>query len=326
MMNVSDAKIGTSNFDFEEFCPQEFDSWINSRSMSFSSDEEIHCKTDESQSQQQQENGGLIASIFSQSIDMIGSAVAPWPGKRPTLGLEASAAVFIKSESPTEVESSQRALSKLRRSNSGRQKRFSLSRINEEDRLNSNQLYHEMEPIPIVTAPKKELRNQVTNPVVPEIVTERERKTSSRFHAWITAFYNRNTASVISTDEESAVPSHNASKTPVKSILKKQKKATTIQKSVSISECEAKLLTDSSASSPSSQTSSKPSIKIRFDNEVSVCETFNKEDYCRQSLDYVARQLTPSLALAIKKELNNVKQEMEVHEDARHLTQFYLIK
>ena len=67
-------------------------------------------------------------------------------------------------------------------------------------------------------------------------------------------------------------------------------------------------------------------MKLSFDNEVSVCETFHKDDYCRQSLYYVARQLTPALALAIKKELNDIKQEMEVHEEARHMTQFYLVK
>jgi hypothetical protein len=66
--------------------------------------------------------------------------------------------------------------------------------------------------------------------------------------------------------------------------------------------------------------------RIRFENEVKVCETFSKDDYSRTSVEYVARQLTPALALAIKKELNAVKQEMDVHEESRHNTQFYFVK
>ena len=107
---------------------------------------------------------------------------------------------------------------------------------------------------------------------------------------------------------------------PLKGVLKNSSAIASVQKSVNITETEIK----SMSSSPTAK--SKKTMKLRFDNEVSICETFHKEDYSRQSLDYVARQLTPSLALQIKKELNSVKQEMDVHDDARHLTQFYLIK
>ncbi len=66
--------------------------------------------------------------------------------------------------------------------------------------------------------------------------------------------------------------------------------------------------------------------RLRFDNEVRVCETFHKEDYCRESVEYVAKHLSPAVAVAIKRELNEIKQEMHVHDEARHLTQFYIIK
>lgn len=65
--------------------------------------------------------------------------------------------------------------------------------------------------------------------------------------------------------------------------------------------------------------------KIRFADEVMVCDTFATSDYSRKAIDFAARQLTPALALAIKKELNEVKAEMDVHELSRVNTQFYRV-
>lgn len=66
--------------------------------------------------------------------------------------------------------------------------------------------------------------------------------------------------------------------------------------------------------------------RIAFLETKIVIETHSKEDYNRSAIDYIARSLTPSLATLIKKELNEVKAEMEVHEHSRHLTQFYQVR
>ncbi len=66
--------------------------------------------------------------------------------------------------------------------------------------------------------------------------------------------------------------------------------------------------------------------KILFSETTILVETFSKEEYNRTAIDYVARSLTPTIAMLIKKELNEVKQEMEVHERSKHHTQFYQVK
>jgi len=57
-----------------------------------------------------------------------------------------------------------------------------------------------------------------------------------------------------------------------------------------------------------------------------ILETFGKQEYNRSAIDYIARSLTPTIAMLIKKELNEVKAEMEVHEESRHHTQFYQVR
>lgn len=66
--------------------------------------------------------------------------------------------------------------------------------------------------------------------------------------------------------------------------------------------------------------------KVVFNEQHSFIEVHSKEDYNRSAIDYVARALTPSIAMMIKKELNEIKAEMEVHDSSRHHTQFYQVK
>lgn len=66
--------------------------------------------------------------------------------------------------------------------------------------------------------------------------------------------------------------------------------------------------------------------KVVFCEECTLTETFGKEEYDRSAIDYIARALTPSIAMVIKRELNEIKAEMEVHEHSRHLTQFYPVR
>jgi hypothetical protein len=267
-----------------------------------------------------------VISIFTQSIEIFGSSMAPWPASSKSIQ-EQVAGIFITSESScTKDETVQSRLeankpqiqSKLRRSSSG-SRRVSVTRINEEHFFDSQIIYSKLEPIPIVTVERKLSMISTTKEKDDEAFeAQKERNSkSSRLQNWLSSLYARSNSKTPTKDEESGFGSSSFDQKPLKSILKNTS-VLEVQKSASIPETEAIKI--------SSDGKPKKSIKIRFDNEVSVCETFHKEDYCRQSLDYVARQLTPSLALAIKKELNSVKQEMEVHEDARHLTQFYLIK
>lgn len=273
-----------------------------------------------------------IINIFAQSIEIFGSTMAPWPTSGKSIP-EQVAGIFITSEDTfTKDETVQSRLegnkpqiqSKLRRHPSG-SRRVSVSRINEDNFFDSQRIYNELEPIPIVTVERKFSTISITKETVKEtelFEAHPERNTkSSRLQNWLSSLYTRSYVKGSTKDEECALESSSSfdQKPPSKSILKKTS-ILEVQKSYSIPVTEAIKMTNSNSGKP------KKNIKIRFDSEVSVCETFHKEDYCRQSLDYVARQLTPSLALAIKKELNAIKQEMEVHEDAKHLTQFYLIK
>lgn len=66
--------------------------------------------------------------------------------------------------------------------------------------------------------------------------------------------------------------------------------------------------------------------KVVFNDQHSFIEVHSKEDYNRSAIDYVARALTPAIAMMIKKELNEVKAEMEVHDSSKHHTQFYQVK
>ena len=324
MINVSDSCFIKNSFDFEECTSIEIDCWP-SKSESISTCTSANLSSSTHLNQQDES----IVSIFAQSIEIFGSSMAPWPNSGKSIP-EQVAGIFISSENIcTKDETVQSRLeankpqiqSKLRRSSSG-SRRVSISRINEENYFDSQRIYGELEPIPIVTVQRQSSIISITNETETELFeVQKERNTkSSRLQNWLSSLYARNTVKGSTKDEEYALCSSSPiDQKPSKSILKNTS-VLEVQKSSSIPETEAIKMTTSTSGKP------KKSIKITFDNEVSVCETFHKEDYCRQSLDYVARQLTPSLALAIKKELNSVKQEMEVHEDAKHLTQFYLIK
>lgn len=338
-MNVSDARfVNTSkgSFDFEECTAIEIDSW---KAVSQSSSTESVTSTTSSTSSSSS-NESLI-TIFAQSIEIIGSSVSPWPAAAATSKTlpEQVAGIFITSETVAAKEETKKhqqtpVQSKLRHSTSS-SRRLSITRINEEHVFDAQKIFNELEPIPIISPEEKNsTRNRSRSPFSPTNAAdihlfENQRK-GSRLQQWLSSLYSRNggatktiTNNTHNFDEECAPCNTFNEVKPLKSILKKSSKDGHVQKSVTISETEAIKMSHSSAPSKPKQ---KKAIKLRFDNEVSVCETFHKEDYSRQSLDYVARQLTPSLALAIKKELNSVKQEMEVHEEARHLTQFYLIK
>lgn len=72
--------------------------------------------------------------------------------------------------------------------------------------------------------------------------------------------------------------------------------------------------------------SKKPRQRLcRFSSLVQVGEAHSKEEYDRGAVEYIAKSLTPALALAIKRELNEVKSEMPVHQDSAIYTQFYPI-
>lgn len=335
------------------------------------------------------EDSSLI-SLFAQSIEMFGTAVAPWPTARKSLS-SVESGIFIKSvedlteqyddiemeqeqeqekEKEQEPETKTTSLpppslldpaiqiqppqsfepkqqSKLRRSNSSLRK-LSLSRINAELASEARLIYENLQPIPIITPPAKSARSSHTSSPRDSnsdssLSSPKERKssaaTSSRLQTFFSIFYKNNGQSqkMKFVDEQtssssSSLPadvfiSQGSGGQIIKSILKasKAKKPAVVQKSSFIPVDEVQELS-STTTTTTTTTKPKKSMKLRFDNEVRVCETFHKEDYCRQSLEYVARQLTPSIALEIKKELNALKQEMEVHDDSRHYTQFYVIK
>ncbi|EPZ33506.1 hypothetical protein ROZALSC1DRAFT_28144 [Rozella allomycis CSF55] len=62
--------------------------------------------------------------------------------------------------------------------------------------------------------------------------------------------------------------------------------------------------------------------RLNFSKEIFIGETHHPDDYERQG-DFVAKQLTPALAAMIKAELNEMKADMDVHEESKKYTQFY---
>lgn len=315
-MNIK-VVTAKDNFDFEDYTMVS-DNWsvVAKQDCYTSFAKKVYCST-------QDKDEGLI-SVFTQSIEIFGSTMAPWPTSGKANSEQANG-LFITSESSPKEDTIQvikeankpQIQSKLRRSNSNRQN--SICRINEDNFLDSQTIYNNLEPIPIVTVPKPSIELLKTPAAEASPSNEnppRERK-ASRLQNWIACLYSKTSGSPKNKLNDEELAENQFVEKPLKSILKKS--SGNVQKSASISGKEAACIT-SDTSIP------KKKIKLRFDNEVIVCETFHKDDYSRQSLDYVARQLTPSLALSIKKELNGFKRDMEVHEDARHLTQFYLIK
>lgn len=325
-MNVSDASCfaAKSSFDFEECSAMEIETWSSRSSISVESTSSTTstCPKDES-----------IISLFSQSIEIFGNTMAPWPTGKSIP--EQVAGIFITSEltSPKD-ESVQSRLeankpqiqTKLRRSNSKAHKP-NISQINEDTFADAQRIFNELEAIPIVTVERRKLPVQTSEKEADTSDAQKGAKSrTSRLQSWLLSLYGRsNSLTGKCKDEECG----GLDRMPLKSILKKPSKSSKSSESLTTEAAQAvqksAIMTEFEAGKLSS-TRPKKSIKLRFDNEVSVCETFHKEDYCRQSLEYVARQLTPALALSIKKELNALKQEMEVHEDSRHLTQFYLLK
>jgi hypothetical protein len=63
--------------------------------------------------------------------------------------------------------------------------------------------------------------------------------------------------------------------------------------------------------------------RLTFNKLVEVCEAHGVEDYDRSNIDFIAKSLNPSVVLTIKRELNELKAEMIVHQDSRLNTQFY---
>lgn len=61
--------------------------------------------------------------------------------------------------------------------------------------------------------------------------------------------------------------------------------------------------------------------QCRFSDAISVGETWSSSDYERGSL--TPAPLTPLLAYLIRIELNEVKAQMDIHQDSRHHTQFF---
>ncbi|PJF16444.1 hypothetical protein PSACC_03741 [Paramicrosporidium saccamoebae] len=67
--------------------------------------------------------------------------------------------------------------------------------------------------------------------------------------------------------------------------------------------------------------------KLRFDlDRTDYGETWNRHDYERGGVEYIAKSLTPDIAMMIKRELNEVKKEMPVHEESKQYTQFYMLR
>ena len=67
--------------------------------------------------------------------------------------------------------------------------------------------------------------------------------------------------------------------------------------------------------------------RLQFTLERStVHETWHKAEYERGGVESIAKALTPEIATQIKRELNEVKREMEIHEESRQYTQFYPVR
>lgn len=67
--------------------------------------------------------------------------------------------------------------------------------------------------------------------------------------------------------------------------------------------------------------------RVRFDFErTSMHETYSRSEYDRAGVEYIAKSLTPEVAMMIKRELNEVKREMPIHEDSKMHTQFYVLR
>ncbi|EDO15416.1 hypothetical protein Kpol_1015p5 [Vanderwaltozyma polyspora DSM 70294] len=74
---------------------------------------------------------------------------------------------------------------------------------------------------------------------------------------------------------------------------------------------------------PITDHSNKPRCRLQFSSKIILYETYSEEEYDRHPDLAACNQLTPQLAQMIKIELNELKSEMDVHEDSRCYTHFY---
>jgi len=270
-------------------------------------------------------HGPDLEEILAKSLQYFGTDVAPWPTSRHRNDKDLEAcrvadrasedaalpvSLFLTSQLE-EISGSSVAVPVVTSpSNTRRSRRLSLTKVNEELRsLDGRLCYERLEPVPIV-APSP-LRTHVI---------EKQKKTNGHSHAEAPSHGRiHNLFSFIYSRSASA---KKTSSVPPVDDFKVFFDSSPSYFNPGVLEPFSSLRCSTTASSSSAKTERS----IRFENEVKVCETFAKDDYSRESVEYVARQLTPALALAIKKELNTIKQEMEVHEESRENTQFYFIK
>lgn len=66
-----------------------------------------------------------------------------------------------------------------------------------------------------------------------------------------------------------------------------------------------------------------PQLKVCFSSEILLFETYGEEEYDRRPDIATCNQLTPQLAQMIKAELNEIKDEMEIHEESKCYTHYY---
>lgn len=63
--------------------------------------------------------------------------------------------------------------------------------------------------------------------------------------------------------------------------------------------------------------------KVGFSSKIVLYDAWNGDDYDRHPEIATCNQITPQLAQQIKEELNELKREMEIHEESRCFTHFY---
>lgn len=169
-----------------------------------------------------------------------------------------------------------------------------------------------------------------TSPVIVATM-EIKKPASKRLQNWLTYFYPLSPhktaavptvphvsppASTTSSDIEIDPILHRFSPPPKKSILKKkhvQVRPHDLAKEVDLLKPEFDLMGCGHQKT------------LVFKETTYIVETYSREEYNRSAIDYIARALTPAIAALIKKELNEVKSEMEVHEESKKHTQFYSV-
>lgn len=160
-------------------------------------------------------------------------------------------------------------------------------------------------------------------------------KANGKLPSWLNFLYQR-TSSNATFPSGSAAKPETQSPPVKKGILKKSKpidyealericaEQVIIQKSATLTPKEIRKLTVQNTNQTVIETEIiKRQRLCRFSPLVQVGEAHSKDDYDRGAIEYIAKSLTPALALAIKQELNEVKSEMPVHQESTIYTQFY---